>query len=122
MRRYKWTKMQLKLALKGFSKRQNPDSECKKKSDIKLAAALILAAIPLSITQQPRSNLIPEPPIKQATAEAQAPKISPSVLVDTDTTLTITATEPCTVFFCGCAHSRTRGIDAFKAPHKPSDI
>jgi hypothetical protein len=93
-----------------------------KKGYIKLTAALILAAIPLSITQQPGSQLIPVIP---AITEAQDLTITPSVLADTDKTLTITVDQPGTVFFFyGCAHARTRtkNINAFANPDRTSDI
>ena len=89
---------------------------------LKLATVLILATIPLSVTQTPSSTQIPDPQIKPAIAQVQDTEIKPSVLVETDETLAITINQPGTVFFCGCAHTHSKGIDAFAAPNKPSDI
>ena len=66
---------------------------------LKLATVLILATIPLSVTQTPSSTQIPAPQFKPAIAQAQDPAIKPSVLDETDETLAITINQPGAIFF-----------------------
>lgn len=103
-------------------KEAKPRSRSNTKGYLKLAAALIIATIPLSITQRPGSTPIPEPQIIPAIAEAQDPEIKPTVLDETDETLTITVNQPSTVFFCGCAHTRSSRLDSFDRSVKSKNI
>ena len=103
-------------------KEAKPISKPNKKGYLKLAAALIIAAIPLSVTQSPSSTQIPAPQIKPAIADAQDPAIKPSVMADTDETLAITINQPGTVFFCGCAHTHNKTINPFTNATMASDI
>ncbi len=89
---------------------------------LKLATVLILATIPLSVTQTPISTQIPAPQIKPAIADSQDSAIKQSVLAETEKTLSITINQPGTAFFCGCAHNNKQHIDVFAEDISQSEI
>jgi len=96
-----------------------PEMAPNRSRSLPLTLAFLTVLLLFSVTQQPEIKPAPATP---AIAEVLDPTIKPSVLANTDETLTKTVSEPYTVFFCGCSRTRVYFIDAFAEPNRTNNI